>query len=354
MPPLLGGDSEVSLTGKRKQGGQTTIVGEVTKEYLSRYPNTASKTLAEMLVRDHPLIFRSVEHARVRVRYYRGAHGPLKRRQISSTEHFRVTETFNPFNLPEPDESRQVLPFVLPKEWNHALILSDIHMPYHDLGVLSMAIEHGIKNNIPGIILNGDTMDFFAASKYATDPRKRRLGQEIEQGQEFVKTLTSLFKHRLWKDGNHEERWKKYLWTKAPELTGVEIFELENILHLEENGWLYVDSRAEIHAGNNFTIVHGHEFSESIYSPVNPARGLYLRYEDNAICGHFHRSAHHSQKTGRGKIKVTWSTGCLCGLRAEYATMNKWNWGFAEWSRESEHDFHVRNFKIIDGKIYEG
>jgi len=354
MQWMLESDVEVSLTGKRKQGGQTTIVGEVTKEYLSRYPNTASKTLAEMLVRDHPQIFTSVEHARVRVRYYRGAHGGLKRQQISTREHFRVTETHNPFALPEPDESRQVLPFKLPKEWNDALILSDIHMPYHDLGALSMAIEYGVKNNVPCLILNGDTMDFFAASKYATDPRKRRLGQEIEQGQEFVKTLSSIFKMRLWKDGNHEERWKKYLWTKAPELTGVEIFELENILHLEENGWLYVDSRAEIHVGEHFTIVHGHEFSESIYSPVNPARGLYLRYEDNAICGHYHRPAHHTQKTGRGKIKATWSTGCLCLLRPEYATQNKWIHGFAHITRESEDSFNVRNFTIIDGKIYEG
>jgi predicted phosphodiesterase len=351
MPKLLGGDT---VGASLNMTWQKTILGEVVTDYLARFPRTSTKTLAGMIYRDNPQLFKDIEHARIRIRYYRGAQGRKMRKEITSKEHFRVTETFNPFSLPEPDESRQVLPFKLPRDWNHALILSDIHMPYHDLGVLSMAIEYGIKNNIPGIILNGDTMDFFAASKYATDPRKRNLGKEIEQGQEFVKTLSSLFKQRLWKDGNHEERWKKYLWTKAPELTGVEIFELENILRLEENGWLYVDSRAEIHAGNNFTFVHGHEFSESIYSPVNPARGLYLRFEDNAICGHYHRSSHHSQKTGRGKIKVTWSTGCLCLLRPEYSSMNKWNCGFAIWSRESEHDFHIRNFKIIDGKIYEG
>lgn len=342
------------MTQKRKNRGQTSPNGEVVQAFLSRFPNTASKTLAEMIYKEHSQLFTDVEHARSRVRYYRGALGKKNRNRIIEKEHFRVTDTFNPFNLPEPDESRQVLPYKLPADWNNALILSDIHMPYHDLPALTAAIEYGIKNKVPGIILNGDTMDFFAASRFAKDPTKARLGEEIEQAREFVKTLSRLFKQKLWKDGNHEERWKKYLWTKAPELTGVEIFELENILRLEENGWLYVDSRAEIHVGQHFTIVHGHEFSESIYSPVNPARGLYLRYEDNAICGHYHRPSHHSQKTGRGKIKSTWSTGCLCLLRPEYATQNKWIQGFAHITRESDNDFHVRNFKIIDGKIYEG
>lgn len=335
-------------------GSKNPIVGPIVKDYLTRFPKTSSRSLAMMLQKEQTSVFLNYESAYNAVRYYRGASGDAKRKKIADKSLFRVTESHNPFALPEANEDRQVLPFVLPKDWDSALILSDIHMPYHDVGALSIAIEYGIKNNVPGIILNGDTMDFFACSKFATDPRKRNLGREIETGQEFVATTSRLFKHRLWKDGNHEERWRKYLWVKAPELTGVEIFELENILRLKENGFLYVDSRAEIYAGNNFTIVHGHEFSESIYSPVNPARGLYLRYEDNAICGHYHRSSHHSQKTGRGKIKVTTSTGCLCLLRPEYATMNKWNLGFAHWMREHEHDFHVRNFKIIDGKIYEG
>lgn len=671
-------------TTKQKGGSQTQVVGEIVKEYCLKFPKTPTRTLARMIYSENSQVFKDEEATRSRINYYRRTGGKWARQKLKDTSYMKADDAHNPFNLPEPDDSRQVLPFKLPRSWNSALILSDIHMPYHDLGVLSMAIEYGIKNNIPGVILNGDTMDFFAASKYATDPRKRNLGKEIEQGQEFVKTLSGLFKQRLWKDGNHEcfdeetevltsggwmrydditydtliatldintakleyqkprriiteqyngemlrintshsvdllvtpnhrfvyrlyeprypqvlkvgpykdlpqgntdicfsvagslsrydervytddevriaawflaegyqnprssnahlyqserkvqhifdvldrlgweytasrrvrditsicgkvlkkksqpqydirlriqatrhlseivpdkyklprwvyglnpdqfkifidayvladgtqrngdncqvvycnnidmlnqlqhvlvthgysattteyrngdfrlnivpgknerritrginqhitrepyngtvwcvetandtvfvrrkgkpvitgnSRWKKYLWTKAPELTGVEIFELENILQLKEHGWIYVPDMAEIHAGNNFTIVHGHEFSESIYSPVNPARGLYLRFEDNAICGHYHRSSHHSQKTGRGKIKVTWSTGCLCLLRPEYATMNKWNCGFAIWSRESENDFHVRNFKIIDGKIYEG
>lgn len=61
------------------------------------------------------------------------------------------------------------------------------------------------------------------------------------------------------------------------------------------------------------------------------------------------------QRTNLSKRRgSTWSTGCLCLLRPEYATQNKWIQGFAHITRESDNDFHVRNFKIIDGKIYEG
>ncbi len=160
------------MTQKRKNRGQTSLNGEVVQAFLSRFPNTASKTLAEMIYKEHSQLFTDVEHARSRVRYYRGALGKKNRNRIIEKEHFRVTDTFNPFNLPEPDESRQVLPFKLPADWNNALILSDIHMPYHDLPALTAAIEYGIKNKVPGIILNGDTMDFFAASRFAKDPTK--------------------------------------------------------------------------------------------------------------------------------------------------------------------------------------
>lgn len=334
--------------------GKQQIQGEIVKDYLERYPKTATMTLAKMIYRENKEAFASVEHARTEVRYYRGATGNKARKEITTKEHFRVTDTHNPFNLPEPNEDRQVLPFTLPREYNNILILSDLHIPYQDNRAITAALEYAVKNRVDSLVINGDGMDFFAASKFAQDPRKRDLGNEIEKTRQFVKEMGRIFKRKLWKDGNHEERWKKYLWVKAPELTGVEIFELENIIELPENGFTYVDSRAEILVGNNFTIVHGHEFQESVYSPVNPARGLYLRYEDNAICGHFHRPSHHAQKTGRGKIKATWSLGCLCLLRPEYATQNKWIHGFAHLTRETVHDFHVRNFKIIDGKIYEG
>lgn len=337
--------------------GKLTITGEVVQDYLTRYPNTATKTLASMLYRDNKEMFTDLEHARSAVRYYRGAMGAKKRGEVSTKEYFRVTDKFNPFNLPEPDRSREVLPYNLPKDIHNALIISDLHMPYHDLEPLTVAFEYGLKHKIDALIINGDGLDFFAVSRFATDPRKRDLGRELETGKAFIAETDKIFPQKkvkkIWKDGNHEERWQKYLWVKAPELVGAEIFELPQILELEKYGYSHVDSRAEIYAGNNFTIVHGHEFSDSIYSPVNPARGLYLRYEHNAICGHYHRPSHHSQKTGRGQIRATWSLGCTCLLRPEYATQNKWIHGFAVLTRESEHDFHLRNFKVIDGQMYE-
>ena len=102
------------MTQKRKNRGQTSLNGEVVQAFLSRFPNTASKTLAEMIYKEHSQLFTDVEHARSRVRYYRGALGKKNRNRIIEKEHFRVTDTFNPFNLPEPDESRQVLPYKLP------------------------------------------------------------------------------------------------------------------------------------------------------------------------------------------------------------------------------------------------
>ena len=47
-----------------------------------------------------------------------------------------------------------------------------------------------------------------------------------------------------------------------------------------------------------------------------------------------------------------WSTGCLCDLHPRYMPLNKWNHGFAIVDLDTAGGFSVRNFRIIDGKVY--
>lgn len=332
------------------------LIGEVVQEYLENFPNTKSLTLARMIYKDNSMLFKDVEAARNIVRYYRGAKGDIARKTISTKEHFRVTETHNPFDLPEPRTDRQVLPYRFPKELNNTLIISDIHLPYHDLEPINVAYEYAVKHNVDSIIFNGDTFDFYALSRYQKDPRIRNLSAEIQIGKEFLQETNKIFPkekvRKFFKLGNHEERWEAYLMNKAPELVGSEIFEIENVYEFEEFGFERVDGRQEIHVGDNFTVLHGHEFTYGAYSPVNPARGFFTRYGENVIGGHLHRPSHHTERTGRNKIKSSWSLGCNCLLRPEYATLNKWTHGFAHLTRESENEFHLQNYMVIEGKLY--
>lgn len=254
------------------------------------------------------------------------------------------------FLLPESDY-KKIEPFKIPKLNNRILVLNDIHLPYQDNKALEMAINYGIEQKANAVYLNGDTMDFYQASRYIKDRRLRDLSGELEIGREFLKTLKETFNCPIYyKIGNHEERWENYLKTKAPELLGIADFELKNLLRFGQYGVQEIKGKQIAYAGK-LALLHGHEFGHSVFSPVNPARGLYLRAKDSSAIGHHHQTSEHTEKSLNGDIVKTWSMGCLCGLSPEYYPYNKWNHGFAFVTVFDKGDYEIDNLSIINGKI---
>ena len=88
--------------------------------------------------------------------------------------------------------------------------------------------------------------------------------------------------------GNHEERFERYMKVKAPELLDVEQWRLEHLLNFDALRCELIDGKRVAKAGR-LNLVHGHEFGRGgASSPVNPARGLYMRSKAYVICGHHH------------------------------------------------------------------
>jgi len=155
----------------------------------------------------------------------------------------------------------------------------------------------------------------------------------------------------VYKLGNHEERYERYMSVKAPELLGVAEFETQHLLGFANLGVGLVRDKRPIRLGK-LNVVHGHEYSFPIANPVNPARGYFLRAKTHCLGGHLHQSSQHSEKNLEGKVVSTWSTGCLCDLHPDYRPLNNWNHGFAFVEIDKAGAFHVENLKLIDGEIY--
>ena len=94
----------------------------------------------------------------------------------------------NPLRLPASRESVYSA-FKLPKTANDILLLSDIHVPYHNIEALTLALKYGMEHQVNTIILNGDLIDFYAISRFEKDPRKRDLAHEVNTCREFLTTL---------------------------------------------------------------------------------------------------------------------------------------------------------------------
>jgi predicted phosphodiesterase len=322
----------------------------IAKEYREKYGmQMPTLTLARIMYKENKEAFNSIDHARNVLRTIEGKAGAHNRKYIKDKSLYMTEERpKNPWKLPESDETKYE-PFIIKAK--KIAVLSDIHIPYHSIAALSAALDFIQSEKPDAILLNGDTIDFYGLSRFMKDPRKRSVAHELQATRDFLDILSQFGAKIYFKIGNHEERYEHYLMRVAPELLGVREFELKHLLGLDARGIDLIGDKRIIKA-NNLNIVHGHEFGQSIFSPVNVARGLFLRGKVSAMQGHNHSVSEHTESNMNGDIITTWSLGCLCELNPAYLPINKWSHGFAIVDlSENGKDFHVRNYRIHKGKI---
>ena len=323
---------------------------DIVAQYLERFPDLPSLTLARKIYNDEPNAFPTLDAARSSVRRMRGAIGGVERGNVSDRRFLRdLQKPYNPYGLPVSDE-KEFAPVIIPPGNSQLLVLSDVHIPFHSVAALTAVIEWGLKKDIKGILLNGDILDFYQLSRFEKDPRSRSFADELQMAEEFIETLRHAFPGApIWyKEGNHELRWERFLKTKAPELLDCDDFRLDVLLKCGQYGVQYVREKRVIKAGR-LSIVHGHEFFGGS-GGVNPARWLFLRSGANAMCGHFHKTSEHTEPDIDGNLQACWSTGCLSELHPDYAALNKWNQGFARIVFDEDR-FRVDNIRIDNGKV---
>jgi predicted phosphodiesterase len=317
---------------------------------LKRFPNTPTLTLAKKAYKEEPKLFKSLDSARSAIRMYRGSIGGVNRIKVINKEFFvKPKESTNPFNLPESHSKKQNV-WRLPKAAKKILLISDLHIPYHDINAITTAIKTGANEGVDTVFINGDLLDFYQLSFHEKDPRKRSIADELEDCRQFFNSLrTAMPKVNIYYiPGNHEYRLERYLRVKAPELLDVEEFRLDVLLRVAEYGVEYISYASKCYFGK-LLVEHGDKIKGA--GGVNPARTLYLRLKRHAICGHFHRSTESTEKVYDGDVYVTYSVGCLCELEPGYMEVNNHNHGFAIITMDGD-KFTVSNRKIVNGKVY--
>ena len=224
----------------------------------------------------------------------------------------------------QPTTSRRPLHIKGPRR---VLILSDIHVPFHDSKAIEKAVKYGIENGATDVYINGDFLDFYSLSNFAKDPNERNLNDELETGKKLLDYLREkLNPGTVWfKVGNHEDRFDRYLKTKAPELIGVARYNLRDLFEAYDYGVEFVESWRVVKFGD-IVGVHGHEVGKGS-GGVQPARWLQLRTNRSAFCGHFHKSDTYTSRDILGEPTITHALGCLCELQPDYLVRNNWNHG---------------------------
>ena len=293
---------------------------DIARQYRDKYGmEMPTLKLARIMYNENKLTFKDVEDARSALREIEGKHGKSKRYVVS---HSYVERSKNPYNLPKSEETDATPYFITGVK--RLGILTDIHIPYHNIEALSLAIKYLKDQKVDCLLLNGDAIDCHKLSRYIKDPKKRDFAYELDT----FKTVFDVLKKELdcriiFKIGNHEARYENFLIEKAHELKGISEFEFENILKARAEGITVVKSKQLIIA-NNLAILHGHELTGGSFSPVNIARGLYNKVKVDALQGHNHQTSTNIEPNLHGEVVRTHSIGCLCELHPEYMPINRW------------------------------
>ena len=318
-------------------------------DYLEKFPNAPSRTIAKKIYNENSAFFKDVENVYFRVRYYRGQSGSTNRDKLKNTKfqkELKVKVMIQKLQLPE-SHTKVRNSFTFPTGCKKLGVFGDVHIPYHDNTALEVMFKKFEEEKVDSIFINGDLLDFYQLSFHEKDPREVHFKGEIEAGKEFLAYIRSRFPDIpiYYITGNHENRFERYLRIKASELLDIDECRLDVILHVAEYKIEYLPFRSKVVFGD-YTIEHGDKIPGA--GGVVPARTLLMRLKSNSIVNHFHKSSESSQRiygVGEPTNIRAYSLGCMCDLAPEYMEINEWNHGFCIMSKIKD-KVSVSNYKI--------
>jgi predicted phosphodiesterase len=334
-----------------KQEGIKTIK---VRDYRKLHPDMPSLKLARIIYNENNLQFTNVEDARSVLRRIEGKHGNNERKSMKNKDLIiENARPYNPYSLPE-SYAKDRTPIKLSMACNNILLISDLHIPYHDIQAITIALDFGKEQNVNTIFINGDLIDFSQISKFDSDLSKRNTKQEFDATKQFLVSLRAAFPlaEIYWLKGNHCIRWEKFLMQKVKEIWNDDYFSLEQRLNLNEQRVHLLDDKVLVKAGK-LSITHGHHIMRGFFSPVNSARGVYMKAKQSTIIGHVHKVSTHSETDMDGNSVTTYSMGSLCEKRPDYSPLvSSYQHGFAHVLIDNNGDYHLKNYQIVKGKIF--
>ncbi len=207
------------------------------------------------------------------------------------------------------------------------LVVPDCHIPYHDQRAfdLMLQVARGLKPK--HIYVIGDFVDFYAVSSHSKNPvRATSLEVELLAAAEGLDSLEALGADSLvYIGGNHEDRLRRYLQDKAPELFGVA--NVPELLGLKQRGWDYVPYKSHTKLGKiHFTHDVGSAGRNSIFKCLDT-------YQHSVVTGHTHRLAYIVEGNAVGEHKVSAQFGWLGDTKhidymQEAKVLKDWALGF--------------------------
>ena len=226
-------------------------------------------------------------------------------------------------------------------------VIPDVHCPYEDSKALDLVLEihKDLKPSLTVII--GDFCDFYSISNYRKNPhRNLNLRWEVDQVNKQLDRIET--ENVVFLEGNHEDRLRRFLQDKAPELFG--LTEIGKLFRLEERGWKHVEY-GDYFTRGKVTYVHdlGHSGKYALHQTIQTAGG-------NVVFGHTHRGGivyeGHVGSGGHFALNVGWLGNYRqLDYKSKFKAQRDFRLGFGLIEEESGLYF-PSFYPIVKGKSY--
>lgn len=228
------------------------------------------------------------------------------------------------------------------------LLVPDCHIPYENGPAFDLMLEtaHRVRK-LAGIIILGDFWDCYAISDHLKDPsRGTDMAEELYKVNDRLDDLDQLgAKRKIYLAGNHEDRLRRELWKKMPQLSRV--VSLQQQLRLDKRGWEYRPYAEHVKVGK-FTFVHDVGYTGQHAAIRNAAAA-----GSNIITGHTHTMQVHYFGDINGNQHVSATMGWLGDVSAvsEYKMRLKaereWSHGFGAMQLDDIGICHLQALRIV-------
>lgn len=268
-------------------------------------------------------------------------------------------DKLRPVALPAPPKARTT---TTPGDFT--IVAGDFHFPQQCDASIAVFLETVRQLKPKRVILNGDTVDLLAVSKYPKDQRHTYdLRDEVTAFHEFLHRLMAI--GNAWglvvveTEANHSgngtaSRWHRYLSDRVPVLYGhpkaKDLLEYQTWFYPE---WCPITLEESVVIADDLLVIHGDMVRKhAAYS----ARGHAEKWHSSVMHSHTHRMGLSLERipsvgTRVEQVRRAYEIGCMCNLNPSYATAPNWTNGFAIIAHDADElDYGVELVNIQRGQ----